>query len=64
MIESGANANRVAGRVPNPPHRRSHAPDAILDRLVHRSHRIHLQAKESLRKREATKEAAKASTEA
>lgn len=33
--------------------------DAILDRLVHRSHRIHLQAKESMRKREADKESAK-----
>jgi DNA replication protein DnaC len=36
--------------------------DAILDRLVHRSHRIHLQAKESLRKREAAKDAPKAKT--
>lgn len=34
--------------------------DAILDRLVHRSHRIHLEAKESMRKREAAKESAKA----
>ena len=34
--------------------------DAILDRLVHRSHRIHLEAKESMRKREAVKESAKA----
>jgi DNA replication protein DnaC len=34
--------------------------DAILDRLVHRSHRIHLEAKESMRKREADKEVAKA----
>src|SRR5579863_3289536 len=33
--------------------------DAILDRLVHRSHRIHLQAKESLRKREAANDAPK-----
>jgi DNA replication protein DnaC len=30
--------------------------DAILDRLVHRSHRIHLEAKESVRKTEAEKE--------
>jgi DNA replication protein DnaC len=30
--------------------------DAILDRLVHRSHRIHLAAKESVRKTEAEKE--------
>lgn len=29
--------------------------DAILDRLVHRSHRIHLEAKESMRKRESAK---------
>jgi len=34
--------------------------DAILDRLVHRSHRIQLEAKESMRKREAAKEVAKA----
>src|ERR1022692_1867814 len=33
--------------------------DAILDRLVHRSHRIHLEAKESIRKLEAEKEFAK-----
>jgi DNA replication protein DnaC len=33
--------------------------DAILDRLVHRSHRIHLEAKESVRKLEAEKEFAK-----
>jgi DNA replication protein DnaC len=33
--------------------------DAILDRLVHRSHRIHLQAKESVRNLEAEKEFAK-----
>jgi DNA replication protein DnaC len=33
--------------------------DAILDRIVHRSHRIHLEAKESMRKREAAKESAK-----
>ena len=38
--------------------------DAILDRIVHRSHRIHLQAKESMRKRAAGKEAAKAQAEA
>jgi DNA replication protein DnaC len=31
--------------------------DAILDRLVHRSHRIHLQGKESMRERTATKAA-------
>lgn len=30
--------------------------DAILDRIFHRSHRIHLEAKESMRKREAAKE--------
>jgi DNA replication protein DnaC len=29
--------------------------DAIMDRLVHSSHRIQLQAKESIRKRYATK---------
>jgi DNA replication protein DnaC len=34
--------------------------DAILDRLVHRAHRIHLEAKESLREREAAKLAAQA----
>jgi DNA replication protein DnaC len=33
--------------------------DAILDRLVHRAHRIHLQSKESLRDRYAKKERAK-----
>lgn len=33
--------------------------DAILDRLVHRSHRIHLEAKESMRQRQAAKERAK-----
>ena len=34
--------------------------DAIMDRLIHRSHKIHLQGKESMRKRAgATKEAAK-----
>lgn len=36
--------------------------DAILDRLVHRSHRIHLEAKESIRKLEAEKEFAKSTT--
>jgi DNA replication protein DnaC len=35
--------------------------DAILDRLVHRSHRIHLAAKESVRKTEAEKEFAQSS---
>lgn len=35
--------------------------DAILDRLVHRAHRIHLQSKESLRDRYAKKERAKSS---
>jgi DNA replication protein DnaC len=35
--------------------------DAILDRLVHRSHRIHLEAKESVRKTEAEKEFAQSS---
>jgi len=30
--------------------------DAILDRLLHRSHRIHLEAKESMRKRQAAKD--------
>jgi DNA replication protein DnaC len=34
--------------------------DAILDRLVHRAHKIHLEAKESMRGREAAKQAAKA----
>ena len=38
--------------------------DAILDRIVHRSHRIHLQAKESMRKRAAVKETAKTQAEA
>lgn len=38
--------------------------DAILDRLVHRSHRIHLEAKESMRKREAAKQVAQANTRA
>jgi DNA replication protein DnaC len=33
--------------------------DAILDRIVHRSHRIHLESKESMREREAAKERAK-----
>jgi DNA replication protein DnaC len=37
--------------------------DAILDRLVHQSHRIHLEAKDSLRGREAAK-AAKATATA
>jgi hypothetical protein len=31
-----------------------------LDRLVHRAHRIHLEAKESMREREATKHTTKA----
>jgi DNA replication protein DnaC len=34
--------------------------DAILDRILHRSHRIHLEAKESIRKTEAEEEFAKA----
>jgi hypothetical protein len=34
--------------------------DAILDHLTHRAHRIHLEAKESMREREAAKHAAKA----
>jgi DNA replication protein DnaC len=38
--------------------------DAILDRLVHRAHKIHLEAKESLRGREAAKQAAKETTSA
>ena len=38
--------------------------DAILDRLVHRAHRIHLEAKESLREREAAKHVAKAKASA
>ena len=33
--------------------------DAIMDRLVHRSHKIHLQAKESMRRRDAAKGAVK-----
>jgi DNA replication protein DnaC len=33
--------------------------DAILDRLVHRAHKIHLEAKESLRGREANKQVTK-----
>jgi DNA replication protein DnaC len=33
--------------------------DAILDRLIHRAHRIHLEAKESMREREAAKHAVK-----
>jgi DNA replication protein DnaC len=36
--------------------------DAILDRILHRSHRIHLKAKESIRKTEAEEEFAKART--
>jgi DNA replication protein DnaC len=36
--------------------------DAILDRILHRSHRIHLEAKESIRKAEAEEEFAKART--
>jgi DNA replication protein DnaC len=36
--------------------------DAILDRLLHRSHRIHLEAKESIRKTEAAAEFAKLRT--
>jgi DNA replication protein DnaC len=36
--------------------------DAILDRILHRSHRIHLEAKESIRKTEAAEEFAKART--
>jgi hypothetical protein len=36
-----------------------------LDRLIHRAHRIHLEAKESMREREAAKHAkAKASAQA
>ena len=38
--------------------------DAILDRLIHRAHRIHLTAKESMREREAAKLVAKAKAEA
>src|SRR5271165_4494468 len=34
--------------------------DAILDRLIHRAHRIHLSAKESMREREAAKLVARA----
>jgi DNA replication protein DnaC len=34
--------------------------DAILDRILHRSHRIHLEAKESIRKTEAAEEFARA----
>ena len=33
--------------------------DAILDRILHRSHRIHLEAKESIRKTEAEEEFAR-----
>ena len=36
-------------------HRRPDSADAILDRILHRSHRIHLAAKESMREREAAK---------
>jgi DNA replication protein DnaC len=36
--------------------------DAILDRILHRSHRIHLEAKESIRKTEAAEEFARART--
>ena len=36
--------------------------DAILDRLVHSAHRIHLESKESMRKREAAKTALKSKT--
>ena len=36
--------------------------DAILDRILHRSHRIHLEAKESIRKTEAEEEFARART--
>jgi DNA replication protein DnaC len=36
--------------------------DAILDRILHRSHRIHLETKESIRKTEAEEEFAKART--
>ncbi len=38
--------------------------DAILDRLVHRAHRIHLEAKESLRGREAEKQPGKSKASA
>ena len=38
--------------------------DAILDRLVHRAHRIHLETKESLRGREAEKQPAKSKASA
>ena len=33
--------------------------DAILDRLVHSAHLVHLESKDSMRKREAAKTAAK-----
>jgi hypothetical protein len=36
--------------------------DAILERILHRSHRIHLEAKESIRKTEAEEEFARART--
>ena len=36
--------------------------DAILDRILHRSHRIHLEAKESIRKTEAEEEFARVRT--
>jgi DNA replication protein DnaC len=38
--------------------------DAILDRLVHRAHRIHFEAKESMREREAAKHKTKAKASA
>jgi DNA replication protein DnaC len=38
--------------------------DAILDRLVHSAHRIHLESKESMRKREAAKTASKSKANA
>lgn len=38
--------------------RRATLADAIMDRLIHRSHKIHLQGKESMRRR-AGKETAK-----
>ena len=36
--------------------------DAILERILHRSHRIHLEAKESIRKTDAEEEFARART--
>ena len=36
--------------------------DAILDRLIHRAHRINLEAKESMREREAARLTAKTKT--